>query len=58
MQAEIEILDVTGKRLKVQKVNESNQTIDLSDLTTGVYVYRLTSLDNEPLGTGRLFVNP
>lgn len=57
-EATIEIVDVTGKLVKQEKVNESNQKVDLNSLVTGIYLYQIRSEQNEVLRTGKLLVNP
>lgn len=57
-EATIEIIDVTGKLVKKEKVNESNQKVDLNSLVTGIYLYQIRSEQNEILRTGKLLVNP
>ncbi|MFM1875491.1 MAG: hypothetical protein RL266_1228 [Bacteroidota bacterium] len=57
-QAEIQILDLAGKLVKVATVNDAGQTVDLSELKDGIYIYRLKSIDDVTLRTGRLLVNP
>jgi hypothetical protein len=56
--AKIELFDVTGKRVKTAPLNEDEQTVDLSSLVAGVYLYQITSVDNAILRTGKLLVNP
>ncbi|MCB0755865.1 MAG: T9SS type A sorting domain-containing protein [Flavobacteriales bacterium] len=57
-EANIEIIDVTGKLVKKERINEMNHKIDVNQLVTGIYLYQIRSLDNEVLRTGKLLVNP
>jgi hypothetical protein len=57
-EANIEIIDVTGKLVKKERVSEMNHKIDVSQLVTGIYLYQIRSLDKEVLRTGKLLVNP
>lgn len=57
-EANIEILDVTGKRMKYLRLSDNNTTIDLSAFIAGVYLYQIQSLDGQVLRTGKLLVNP
>lgn len=57
-EAHIEILDVTGKRIKYVKLSDERISIDLSTLVAGVYLYQIKSLENQVLRTGKLLVNP
>lgn len=50
--AQAEIYDITGRMLSSEKVNT---TIDVSGLTEGYYLLRVT--DGEQLFTGRFFIN-
>jgi len=52
----LEILDATGKQVRYQKVGHSNSVIDVSELTTGLYIYQLKSVNDGILRTGRLMV--
>jgi hypothetical protein len=54
----VEILDVTGKRVKYEKVKEEAATIDLSQLVAGIYLYQIKTLDQQVLRKGKLMVNP
>ena len=56
--ADLEILDVTGKRVRSLEISQENNRIDLSQLVTGVYLYQIRSLDDQVLKTGKLLVNP
>lgn len=57
-EANIEILDVTGKLVKKERIGEDNHQIDVNQLVTGIYLYQIRSLNNEVLRTGKLLVNP
>jgi len=57
-EANIEILDVTGKRVKYVKVNEMESTIAVDQLVAGIYLYQITSLDKHVIKTGKLLINP
>lgn len=57
-EANIEIIDVTGKLVKKERINEGNHKIDVDQLVTGIYLYQIRSLENEVLRTGKLLVNP
>jgi hypothetical protein len=57
-EANIEIIDVTGKLVKKERINEMNHKIDVNQLVTGIYLYQIRSLENEVLRTGKLLVNP
>ncbi len=57
-EANIEVLDVTGKRVKYQRIGEENNEVNLSSLVAGVYLYQIKTLNNEVLRTGKLLVNP
>lgn len=41
----VEILDITGKTVRTQQVNQYNYTIDLSDLAAGIYTMRFSGKD-------------
>ena len=56
--ANVEVFDVTGKRVKVVKLIEDKTAIDVSELVSGVYLYQIKGLDNEIFRTGKLLVNP
>ncbi len=56
--AHIEILDVTGKRVRYLKVGAEINKIDLDQLVAGVYLYQIRSLDHQIIKTGKLLVNP
>ena len=57
-EANLEIIDVTGKLVKKERVGEMNHKIDVGQLVTGIYLYQIRSLENEVLRTGKLLVNP
>ncbi len=57
-QANIEVMDVAGKLLKFGMVGSGNSTIDLAGLVPGVYTYRIITLDQEVVRTGKILVNP
>ena len=57
-EANIEVLDVTGKRVKFSRVSDEKSTLDLSTLVSGIYLFQIKSLENEVLRTGKLLVNP
>jgi len=57
-EAHMEILDVTGKRVKYTKVNEMESTIVVDHLVAGIYLYQITSADNRVIKTGKLLINP
>lgn len=57
-EANIEIIDVTGKLVKKERIGEMNHKIDVSQLVTGIYLYQIRSLENEVMRTGKLLVNP
>lgn len=57
-EATIEIIDVTGKLVRREKVSETNYQIDLNTLVTGIYLYQIKSTENQVLRTGKLLVNP
>ncbi|MBI1285968.1 MAG: T9SS type A sorting domain-containing protein [Flavobacteriales bacterium] len=54
----LEILDVTGKRVRLVKVSEATRKIDVSQLATGIYLYQFKDLNDRPIRTGKLMVNP
>lgn len=56
--ANIELFDVMGKRVKLVKLIEEKTAIDLSELVSGIYLYQIKGLDNSIQRTGKLFVNP
>lgn len=57
-EANIEIIDVTGKLVKKERIGEANHQIDVNQLVTGIYLYQIRSLENEVMRTGKLLVNP
>lgn len=57
-QANIEIFDVTGKRIVLQKVNEMKSQVNVDQIVTGIYLYQLTSLEGGVIKTGKLLINP
>lgn len=57
-EANIEIIDVTGKLVKKERISEMKHKIDVNQLVTGIYLYQIRSLNNEVLRTGKLLVNP
>lgn len=56
-QANIEILDITGKTVRFLNLRTSTSSVDITDLVSGVYLYQIRSLENEVLRTGKLLVN-
>ncbi len=52
------LLDVAGKQVAFERVGETASELDLSALEPGLYVYRLMSLENRVIRTGKLLVNP
>ena len=57
-EANIEILDVTGKRVKLERINESNTKLMVDQLVAGIYLYQISSVDDVVIKTGKLLVNP
>lgn len=57
-EANIEIIDVTGKLVMKERIGELNHKINVNDLVTGIYLYQIRSLENQVLRTGKLLVNP
>jgi hypothetical protein len=56
--ARIEIIDVTGKRMKYVDLTDDKSVIDLSQLVAGVYLYQIRTLENQVLRSGKLLVKP
>lgn len=56
--ANIEVLDITGKQVAFEKLNDQKTNINLSKLVAGIYLYQIKSLNNQVLRTGKLLVNP
>ena len=44
--AKLQILDVTGKLISTSTIHEQKQTVDLSTLTSGVYILKVTDKQN------------
>lgn len=53
-QGTLEILSITGNRMASQQVFEGNNTIDVSTLPSGIYIFRLSS--EEGVKQGKLIV--
>ncbi|MDZ7742473.1 MAG: T9SS type A sorting domain-containing protein [Bacteroidota bacterium] len=51
-QGQVSVYDLGGRVVKQQAFNDDNTYLNLSGLSTGMYVYSITS-DNELLGTGK-----
>jgi len=52
LEAKVDILDYTGRKIKSQKVTAINTQIDIANLATGAYIIRVWA--NEKLGTQQL----
>lgn len=52
--AMISISDISGKELKTAVLNAETVQIDLSDLSNGLYIYRLIDQTGVPLATGKI----
>lgn len=52
----VEFFDITGKSVKMQKVTSSRMTIDITDLSGGIYMYSVADQTARVIGTGKLTV--
>ncbi len=52
----IEIFDINGQLIRTGKIDSENYKINLADLKTGVYYYRLTK-EKSLLKTDKLIIN-
>lgn len=50
----LQIFDLTGRQHIETRINQKKQNIDLSQLKCGFYFYRLTTLDNQIIGMGKV----
>lgn len=53
---EITLYDVSGKIAKKQNVDREYITISTQELTTGIYLYKVTSKNNQMISSGKLIV--
>lgn len=53
----IEIVDILGKSVYVQTVQDATHKVDISNLNKGIYFYRVTNLQNNGITQGRLVFN-
>jgi hypothetical protein len=48
--------DITGRKIAEQKLTNGFNTIDIKNLTNGLYIYSVTDENNVPVKTGKLIV--
>lgn len=56
--ATIEIVDITGKQVKLAAISGGRTTLDLDGLVQGMYLYQIKTLNGSIARTGKLMVNP
>jgi hypothetical protein len=54
--SEISVYDVSGKLLKKQNINQNNNVVNTQDLTSGTYIYKITSSGNKIISSGKIIV--
>lgn len=52
----INLINVSGKIVRSQKLSTSRTTVDISDVSPGVYLYRFTNKSGSILNSGKLMV--
>lgn len=53
----IEIIDILGKSVYVQTVEDASHKVDISHLNKGIYFYKVTNIQNNEVTQGRLVFN-
>ncbi|MFK7905150.1 MAG: T9SS type A sorting domain-containing protein, partial [Chitinophagales bacterium] len=53
---QLELLDVLGRKVRELKVDNGEFGIERGDLKSGVYLFRILSLNNKLLGSGKILV--
>jgi len=53
---EIIISDITGRQLMIFEKNETKMTLDISNLSNGIYIYTVKE-NNDKIETGKLIIN-
>ncbi|MCS4303212.1 endo-beta-N-acetylglucosaminidase H [Chryseobacterium sp. BIGb0232] len=54
--SEVSFYDISGKLLKKQGINQNNNTVNTQDLTSGTYIYKITSSKNKVVSSGKIIV--
>lgn len=54
--SEISLYDVSGKLSKKQQINKNNNVVNTQDLTTGTYLYKITTAGNKIISSGKIIV--
>lgn len=53
----IEVMDILGKVVYIQTVQDANHKVDLSNLNQGIYFYRVTNVQSNEMAQGKLVFN-
>lgn len=53
---EIALYDISGKLIRKENVNKNDMIMNTQDLSTGTYVYKITSKNNQTLSSGKIIV--
>ena len=54
--ANIEIIDIVGKVMYANEINQSVHSVDISNFKSGTYIYRVLGLTRNVISTGKLVV--
>ena len=54
--ASLEVFDITGRKVGLFQVNEVKQDVNISHLTNGTYVYRISDRKENTITTGKLVI--
>ncbi len=50
-------MDILGKVVYIQTVQDANHKVDLSNLNQGIYFYRVTNVQSNEMAQGKLVFN-
>ena len=53
----IEVMDILGKVVYIQTVQDANHKVDLSNLNQVIYFYRVTNVQSNEMAQGKLVFN-
>ncbi|WP_347219831.1 endo-beta-N-acetylglucosaminidase H [Chryseobacterium sp.] len=54
--SEVSFYDISGKLLKKQDLDQNNNAVNTQDLTSGTYIYKITSAQNKVVSSGKIIV--